>query len=181
MSDVLGFPVMAASALTQAIGFLYRRAEVVLDRRAARRRPGEAEPSQQIPAVVAGDPGGVLDFDPGNVTDERAQRLEELLEVLGLYAEQDSSADGQDERLRRAMGGLRNVLEEVYQRRITFVGEDRPSSGRRIVTKVGDVQGVSRALKARRVSSTASFDIEHTAEVVHPGGEMTSAEFDELN
>ncbi|MFJ2511621.1 hypothetical protein ACIPEL_08380 [Streptomyces griseoviridis] len=181
MSDVLGFPAMAASALTQAIGFLCRRAEVVLDRRAARRRPDEVEPSQQIPAVVAGDPGGVVDFDPRNVTDERVQRLEALLEELGQYAEQDSSVDGRDERLRRAMGGLRNVLEEVYQRRITFVGEDRPSSGRRIVTKVGDVHGVSRALKARRVSSTASFDVEHTAEVVHPGAEMTSVELDELN
>ncbi|MEU2992044.1 hypothetical protein ABZ772_17010 [Streptomyces griseoincarnatus] len=40
MSDALAFPALAASALTQAIGFLYRRAEVVLDRR-AEQGPGE--------------------------------------------------------------------------------------------------------------------------------------------
>ncbi|MFF0744947.1 hypothetical protein ACFYVL_31550 [Streptomyces sp. NPDC004111] len=181
MSDALGFPVLAASALTQAIGFLYRRAEAVLDRRAARRGAGEPHPPEEIPEVVAGEPGGERDFDPGNVTDDRVHQLETLLEVLALYEEQGLSLNGQDERLRRTLGRIRALLEEIYQRRITFVGEDRPASGRRIVARAGDVHGVSRALKARRAGSGATFDVEHTAEVIHPGGEMTSVEIDDLN
>ncbi|MEV7678081.1 hypothetical protein AB0O64_05900 [Streptomyces sp. NPDC088341] len=180
MNDVLGFPVLAASALTQAIGFLYRRAETVLDRRAASGSSLEPCPPEAVPEAVVGDPGRVLDFEPGNVTEERAERLESLMEVLGLYAEHEQLVDGQDERLRRTLGRLRALLEEVYGRRITFVGEERPASGMRIVNRAADVHGVSRALKARRVSSTANVEVEHTAEVVHPGAEMTSVEIEDL-
>ncbi|MGW2046299.1 hypothetical protein ACWCPF_14105 [Streptomyces sp. NPDC001858] len=180
MTDVLGFPVLAASALTQAIAFLYRRAETVLDRRAASRSSPEPRPPEEVPEVVVGDPGHALDFEPRNLTEERAERLESLMEVLGLYAQHEHLVDGQDERLRRSLGRLRALLEEVYGRRITFIGEDRPASGIRIVSRAADVHGVSRALKARRVSSTANVDVEHTAEVVHPGAEMTSVEIEDL-
>ncbi|MGW7313650.1 hypothetical protein [Streptomyces sp. NPDC054865] len=122
----------------------------------------------------------MLDFDPAKVTADQAERLEMLTEVLALYAGQGSSVDGQDERLRKALGRLRASLEEVYGRHISFEGEDRPTSGRRIVSRADDVHGVSRALKARRVSSGASFDVEHTAKTVHPGAEMTSVEVDDL-
>lgn len=182
MSDAsFGFPVLAASALTQAIGFLYRRAEAVLDRRAARGGSGESQLPEEVPDVVVGDPGRAGDFDPTTVTDEQAERLETLMEVLGLYAEHERPVDGRDARLRRALGRLRALLEEVYGRHITFAGEERPASGRRIVNRAGDVHGISRALKARRVSSGAGFDIEHTAEVVHPGAEMTSVEVEDLH
>ncbi|GGT71569.1 hypothetical protein GCM10010207_82120 [Streptomyces atratus] len=149
MSDALRFPVLAASALTQAIGFLLRRAEVVLDRRAGRAGPSEPQQAEQVPSAVAGDPGDALDFDPAKVTAEQAERLETLTEALGLYAERGSSIDGQDERLRKALGRLRSCLEEVYGRQITFVGEERPASGRRIVSRVEDVHGVARALSGR--------------------------------
>ncbi|MGA4898724.1 hypothetical protein ACPCAJ_12645 [Streptomyces griseoincarnatus] len=181
MSDALAFPALAASALTQAIGFLYRRAEVVLDRRAELREASEPLPPEGVPEVVVGDPGHVLDFDPAEVTDERVERLETLMEVLGLYSDNEHLVEGQDERLRRTLGRLRTLLEDVYGRRITFVGEEeRPVSGMRIVNRARDVHGVSRALKARRVSGDANPDILHTAEVVHPGGEMTSVEVDDL-
>ncbi|WP_344406079.1 hypothetical protein [Streptomyces longisporus] len=181
MSDALAFPALAASALTQAMGFLYRRAEVVLDCRAQRSEASEPLPPEEVPEVVVGDPGHALDFDPDEVTDERAERLETLMEVLGLYAENEHLVQEQEERLRRTLGRLRTLLEDVYGRRITFVGEEqRPTSGMRIVNRARDVHGVSRALKARRVSSDANPDILHTAEVVHPGGEMTSVEVDDL-
>ncbi|MFJ3615429.1 hypothetical protein [Streptomyces hydrogenans] len=121
------------------------------------------------------------DFDPATVTDEQVERLETLMEMLGLYTEHERPVDGQDERLRRTLGRLRALLEEVYGHRITFVGEERPASGRRIVSKAGDVHGISRALKARHVSSGAGFDVEHTAKVVHPGAEMTSVEVEDLH
>ncbi|MFF4765109.1 MULTISPECIES: hypothetical protein [unclassified Streptomyces] len=184
MSDALAFPALAASALPQAIGFLLHRAEVVLDRRARRRDAGAPLPPDEVenvPDVVVGDPGPALDFDPAEVTDERRQQLETLVGALGLYSENGHLPDGQDERLRRALGRLRALLEDVYGRHITFAGEvQRPASGMRIVNKARDVHGVSRALKARRVSSSANADILHTAEAVHPGGEMISVEIDEL-
>ncbi|GAA2133294.1 hypothetical protein GCM10009760_09300 [Kitasatospora kazusensis] len=180
MSDGLGFPMLATSALTQAIGFLYRRAEVVLDHRAARRTSAAPLPAEQLPDVVVGDPGDALGFDLTGVTDDLAERLESMVDVLGMYAENERLVDSQDERLRRVLGRTRALLEVVYGRRITFVGEDRPASGMRIVNKAGDVHGISRALKARRVSSQASVDVEHTAQVVHRGAEMTSVEIDDL-
>ncbi|MCX5111006.1 hypothetical protein OOK13_21150 [Streptomyces sp. NBC_00378] len=181
MSDALAFPALAASALTQAIGFLLHRAEVVLDRHTERRDTSEPLLPEEVPDVVVGDPGHALDFDPDEVTEERAERLETLVEALELYAENGHLVEGQDERLRRTLGRLRTLLEDVYGRRITFASEEeRPASGMRIVNRARDVHGVSRALKARRVSSGVNPDILHTAEVVHPGGEMTSVEVDEL-
>ena len=82
--------------------------------------------------------------------------------------------------MRRTPRRLRTLLEDVYGRRLTFVGEEqRPTSGMHIV-RARDLHSVARALKARRVSSDANPDILHTAEVVHPGGEMTSVEVDDL-
>lgn len=158
MSDALAFPALAASALTQAIGFLYRRVEVVLDRRAERRNANEPLPQEEVPSVVVGDPGHSLDFDPAEVTEERAERLETLLEVLGLYAENEHLAEGQHERLRRTLGRTRTLLEEVYGRRITFVGEEeRPASGLRIVKqgrgrpwRLAGVEGASRIQRSER-------------------------------
>lgn len=180
MTDAFGFPVLATSALTQAIGFLYRRAEVVLDRRAARRNADEERPPEVVPAVVVGDPGNPLDFELERLTPERAERLDSLVELLGLYAENEQLIDGQDERLRRNLGRLRAVLEDVYGRRITFVGEERPASGVRVVARAGDVHGKATGFRGGRVSRLANVEVEHDVEVVHPGGEATGAVIDDL-
>ncbi|MGW1606250.1 hypothetical protein [Streptomyces eurythermus] len=180
MSDAFGFPVLATSALTQAIGFLYRRAEVVLDRRAARGNADGERPPEVVPPVVVGDPGNPLDFEPERLTDERAERLDSLMELLGLYAENEHLIDGQDERVRRTLARLRAVLEDIYGRRITFVGEDRPTSGVRVAARAGHVHGKSTGFKGGRVSRLAGVEVEHDVTVVHPGGEATGAVIDDL-
>lgn len=172
MSDVFTFPVLAASALTQAFGFLYRRAEVLLDRR----RGSAAEP-ELVPAIVAGDPGP-QEAGADALTPQRLEQLEGLVEVLGVYGDHQHLVSPEDERLRRNLGRLRGLLEEIYGRRITFEGEDRPRSGTRIVQNLGDVHGTAHALKVQRIGRGAVVDVEQKAEVIHPGGSVTAAEID---
>lgn len=176
MSDVLTFPALAASALTQAFGFLYRRAEILLDRRAGRSSGRTPEP-EAVPAVVTGDPGPAQAADAA-VTPERLERLESLLEVLGVYDEHQGLVRPEDERLRRNLGRLRALLEEIYGRRITFEGEDRPRSGTRIVQDLGQVHGSAQALKAQRIGPGATVEVQQKADVVHRDANVTAAEID---
>ncbi|MFF2185095.1 hypothetical protein [Streptomyces sp. NPDC058155] len=178
MSELLSFPVLAASALTQAFGFLYDRAGVILDRRAGRRSEGHAEP-ESVPAALMGDPGG-LDFDDGALTRDRVESIESLLELLGVYHEHQELIVADDARLRRNLGRLRAVLEDVYGRQFTFEGETRPTRGVRIEQVTDDVHGRAQALKARRIAHDADVGVRQTTGVVHPGAEMIAAEIDEV-
>ncbi|MFD9374592.1 hypothetical protein ACFWBH_03465 [Streptomyces sp. NPDC059999] len=170
MSDVFTFPVLAASALTQAFGFLYRRAEILLDRR----RGNVSEP-ETVPAVVSGDPGPAA-VDGDALIPEHLEQLELLCEVLGVYADHQELVRPEDERLRRNLGQLRGLLEEIFGRRITFEGEDRPRSGTRIVQNLGHVHGTAHALKVQRIGRDAAVEVEQKAEVIHRGASVTAAE-----
>ncbi|GLF96982.1 hypothetical protein [Streptomyces yaizuensis] len=170
MSDVFTFPVLAASALTQAFGFLYRRAETLLDR-----RRGNASQPETVPAVVVGDPGSA-EADGDALTPERLEQLESLWEVLGVYGDHQDLVRPEDERLRRNLGQLRGLLEEIYGRRITFEGEDRARSGTRIVQNLGQVHGSAHALKVQTIGRDAAVEVEQKAEVLHRGASVTAAE-----
>lgn len=179
MSDAFSFPVMAASALTQAFGFLYGRAAVILDRRAGHRGDEDAREPDMVPLIVEGDPGPP-DVEDAALTPERIERIESLLELLGVYDEHRELIRGDDLRLSRNLGKLRAVLEEVSGRRISFEGEDRPASGVRIEQDLHDVHGTAHALKARRVGHGAGVGVRQNVKTVHPGAEITAAEIDEI-
>ncbi|MER7728901.1 MULTISPECIES: hypothetical protein [unclassified Streptomyces] len=180
MSDAFTFPVLAVSALTQAFGFLYGRAGAVLDRRATRREGTAAGELDAVPAVVVGIPGPPA-FDAAALTPERVQRIESLLEVLGVYDDHRDLIRADDERLRRSLGGLRAVLEEVEGQRLTFTGENRPASGVRIEQVLDDVHGRAAALKVRRVAASADVSVRQRAGTVHEGAEIVGAEIDEIS
>ncbi|MGW7304276.1 hypothetical protein ACWGI1_01705 [Streptomyces sp. NPDC054835] len=179
MSEAFAFPVLAASALTQAFGFLYARAGAVLDRRAARRDEARQGEPETVPAVVVGDPGP-LAFDVTALTSEREQRIRALLEVLGVYDEHRDLIKSDDARLLRALGSLRAVLEDVERQRLTFEGESRPESGVRIEQDLDVVHGTAAALKARRVGDAARVDVRQTAKAVHRGAEIIGADIEEI-
>ncbi|MEU0102831.1 hypothetical protein [Streptomyces sp. NPDC006267] len=179
MSDAFTFPVLAASALTQAFGFLYARAGAVLDRRSLRREEAGPGGLEAAPAVVVGEPGPPV-FDAVALTPERVQRIESLLGVLGVYHDHRELIRSDDDRLRHSLGGLRAALEEVEGQRLTFTGEDRPASGVRIEQVLDEVHGRAAALKVRRVADSADVSVRQRAGTVREGAEIIGAEIDEI-
>ncbi|WP_165985776.1 hypothetical protein [Streptomyces sp. YIM 98790] len=144
MSDPLSMVVVGA-ALPAAFGFLFQHLHRVIDRRAARRaeeaQAGGEEPEEPIPvpACVAGDPG-LTEPDPERV-ERNAAELERLSGALSVYERRPERLTSGDERLLRELGTLRDLLEEIYGRRITFRGEQRPASGAEVDQRLRDIQG----------------------------------------
>lgn len=177
MSDALALPSMAASALTQVLDFLIRRAEVMLNRRASA-RDGSADVCV-TPAVVAQAPGA-LDFDQASLTPEAVVRIRSAVELLGVYAEHPELIRGDDQRLQRHLAVLRSALEEAYGQPITLEGESRPRAGVRIRQDEDEVYGVVRGARVGQVGAGASLEITQVSKVVHEGAEVIGVDFDHL-
>lgn len=179
MSDALALPSLAASTLSQVLDFLLRRAEVMLDRRAAGGDGGDAVRAAATPAVVVQAPGAG-DFDPSALTQQLEDRIVSLVELLGVYAEHPELVSGGDERLMRNLAALRSALENAYGQPITLQGEDR-RGGMRIRQDEQEIHGRVRGVKARRVGVEGRVDVVQTSKTVHPGAEVIGAEIDELD
>ena len=76
---------------------------------------------------------------------------------------------------------LRNLLESVYQQRITFLGEDRPQSGTLVTARidVGRISGDAAALRAKELRS-GTVRVEAHADTVETDGKLTGAEIDRI-
>lgn len=177
MSDALALPSLTASALTQLLDFLLRRADVMLNRRADSNRADPAEDSH-VPEVVTQIPGS-FDFDPTALTQETTRHISSLVQLLGLYSEHPELIRGDDGRLLRSLAALRSALEGVYGQPITLQGEDR-RSGVRVRQDEDEVYGEVLGVKARRVGDGANADITQTSKIVHRGAKVIGAEFDEF-
>lgn len=177
MSDALALPSLTASALTQLLDFLLRRADVMLNRRADSNRADPAEDSH-VPEVVTQIPGS-FDFDPTALTQETTHHISSLVQLLGLYSEHPELIRGDDGRLLRSLAALRSALEGVYGRPIALQGENR-RGGVRVRQDEDEVYGQVRGIKARRVGDGADGEIIQTSKIVHRGAEVIGAEFDEF-
>jgi hypothetical protein len=96
MSDPLGFPVLAGSAITQAFGFLYGRLAVLLDRR----RTGQSEIENGDNEL--GDQGDSdVSWKPDDAAlEEYRPSLETLAAALEVYDKHPEIINGEDEHLR---------------------------------------------------------------------------------
>ena len=179
MSDALALPSMAASALTQVLDFLIRRAEVMLDRRASADGGDSSADLCVTPAVVARAPGA-LDFDRASLTPEAVLRIRSAVELLGVYAEHPELIRADDQRLQRHLAALRSALEEAYGQPITLEGESGPRAGVRIRQDEDEVYGVVRGARVGQVSAGARLEVTQVSKVVHEGAEVIGGEFDHL-
>jgi hypothetical protein len=126
---------IGAVALTEGIKFLYGQAGELLKSWRARKERAEAEsgsPSSwpvavEIPSVFSGDRFDTV-VQPKSV-EELSDQLIGLRRDLAEYAAETISVNLDDPALVGRVDALRTVLEAIYNKRLTFKGEDRPASG----------------------------------------------------
>jgi hypothetical protein len=164
MSDPISMGALGGVVLTEGIKFLYKQAGEILKgwrerRAAAGRKSAESAPAQ--PDIVESPLlEGRLSAD--KVDYQAVERLEiqlrEVRQELSGYADGIDPVDTADKSLLAKVDALRQMLEAVYQQRITFKGEHRPAGptveGRIDVEQVaGYVAGVrARAIAGGKVS-----------------------------
>ncbi|MFF8711799.1 hypothetical protein ACF07T_10190 [Streptomyces sp. NPDC015184] len=176
--------VLSSVVLTEGVRFLYEQAGELLQRRRDRDGADDAE------GVGAGDPVTLDVTGPGlfpatvepvRADTEVVQRfradLTAFWQVLAPYANGITDIDPEDRTLLETADAVRNILEAVYGRRLTFAGETRTErelavSGRvRAEEIAGDVAGVrARGVNSGRVEGSV------VAGTVARGGTVSGVE-----
>jgi hypothetical protein len=178
VSDPLGFPALAGSALTQAFGFLYGRLAVLLDRRSAARDSPAFTANFQSSSII--DKSAALRVNEDALLHWGVQ-LEALAETLGVYHDHPELVHGQDERLRRNLGRLREALEAIYGQRLVFEGEEPQAHGVRIDQRVDEIAGEVIGIDAGEIASEAQVDVVQTSGTVKEGAKLLGAKVRRLD
>jgi hypothetical protein len=161
MAELLTLAAVGTVVLTEGIKFLYGQAGEVLKR--WRERQGKATeaatPAPQteavhvtLPEIFEGQPSPpVMHFD---AVQEAEQPLHVLRQDLNDYVEGIEPIDPSNEDLLKRVDALRQLLEAVYQQRLTFKGEQRPASGPLVTGKIDvkQVTGYAAAVRAHEIT-----------------------------
>ena len=177
MLDPLTFSAIGAVAITEGIKFLYGQASEILKRWRERKDSAKDASTQlnntepvdvKLPSVFEGQLSAPhIHFD----TVERVEeQLRELRKDLSEYADGIESVDVKDANFLRRIDALRQLLEAVYQQRITFKGEQHPPSGPVVEGRIDveEVAGYTAAVRVRQIVS-GSVKADAKARRVEPG------------
>jgi hypothetical protein len=188
MLEPITLSALSAAALTEGIKFLYEQAGEVLKRWRERKdaahggtlQPSSAEPVEvRLPSVFAGQ------LSAPQIHFEAVERLETQLRGvrhdLSDYIEGIERVDMSNENLLRRIDALRQLLEAIYQQRLTFQGEHRPASGPVVKgsINVGTVAGYAVAVRAKDIKS-GEVIAEAESERVEPGGQLTALDVETI-
>jgi hypothetical protein len=156
--DPLTLSVLGGVALSEGVKFLYGQATELLKRRRERKAEQVDEPVE-VPALE-----GELE-QPLQADEAALERLEPDLRALRKelhdYVDGLEPIDAGDRRLLETADAVRQALEAVYGQRITFRGEQRPSSGPVVEGRVNvtTVAGYVAGVRARTASGVMRGDI----------------------
>jgi hypothetical protein len=166
MAEPITLAVVGAVVLTEGVKFLYNQCGEVLkrwrDRRDAAKKGDAANPEAKQPKPVEPITIAAPDIFTGRLTSpqihyDAVEKLEEpmrdLRKELSSYADGTDPIDTSDEELLKKTDALRCILEAVYQQRLTFKGEQRPSSGPVVEGSidVDNVKGYVAAVRAKTI------------------------------
>lgn len=181
MADPLTLTVLGAVALTEGIKFLYGQATELLKRRRERK---DAAKTIEVEAAAVPELEGELK-QPLVADVEALDRLEpdlrELRKALADYAEEIEPAEPGDQKLLETTDAVRQILEAVYGQRITFRGEQRPTSGPLVTAKINidTVAGYAAGVRAKTVSDGV-IAVDASAKEVSEGGQFIGVDIDRL-
>lgn len=188
MLDPLTLSAIGAVAITEGIKFLYGQAGEILKRWRERKETAKAASIQlnntepidvKLPPIFEGHLSApLIHFDAVERVEEQ---LRELRKDLSDYADGIEPVDVTDENMLRRIDALRQLLETVYQQRISFKGEQRPPSGPLVegCIDVEEVAGYAAAIRARQiVSGTVKADAK--AKRVEPGALIIGVDTDNI-
>jgi hypothetical protein len=191
MADPITLALVGTVALTEGIKFLYGQATEILKLWRARKEASKTGDASSEPKPVEVKlPEAVFEGQLSNpkVHFENIPPLENGLKglhnELSQYANDIEPINSQDEEVLKKVDALRQILEAVYQQRITFKGEKtRPTSGPTIEghIDVGRVEGVVRGVKIRGPIDVESITSKIKTGDVGPEGEVTGIDLDTTN
>jgi hypothetical protein len=159
MLDPITLSALGAVALTEGIKFLYSQAGEVLKRwREHRKAPSEAG-NKTVPVTTTPPPIFEGKLAPLEIHLDMLEPLEEHLLKLRMslanYADEFEPVDPSNQQLLEEIDALRQVMEAVYQQRLTFKGEQRAASGPVVegAIDVESVAGKAVGVEAKIISS----------------------------
>ena len=188
MVDPLTLSAIGAVAITEGIKFLYGQASELLKRWRGRKDAAKDASTQlnntepvdvTLPPVFEGHLSAPhIHFDAVERVEEQ---LRELRKDLSEYADGIELVDVKDANLLQRVDALRQLLEAVYQQRITFKGEQRPPSGPVVEGRIDveEVAGYAAAVRARQIVS-GTVRAEAKAKRVEPGAQFIGIDTDSI-
>jgi hypothetical protein len=99
-----------------------------------------------------------------DVVERLEPRLRAVRKELSSYADETYRTDPTDEKLVMRLDGLRQMLEAVYQQRITFRGEPRPPSGTTVEGEI-EVERLEGDAAAVRAGTIKGGEVKGTIKV----------------
>ena len=187
MSDPITLSVVGTAVLTEGVKFLYNQAAEVLKlwmkRREAKAAQMPAEETEEVPVKLP-------DAFEGDLTQPKVHfdavaelegQVRELRRDLGDLVDGLASLEGHQDLYLHKIDALRQCLEAVYQQRLTFKGEQRPSSGPVVKGKINikEVAGYVAAVRAKSIES-GQVRAEVTAERVKKEAAAVGLEVDTI-
>lgn len=175
----LSLASLGATALTEGIKFLYGQAGELLKRWRGESKAKSAEGTAGTLTVNVNLPAGLVGdaFSaeiPFKKVEEFSTLLTELRRSLYEYADDSAEVTAGDRHLIEVVEQLRSALETIYQRRLTFVGEDRPPSGSVVGLVDADIlAGDASGVSAEEISGSARVSGTVRAGRVETGGSAT--------
>jgi hypothetical protein len=103
----------------------------------------------EVPSVLAGRLGPLVPHE--GMVGAHLTELQQLAGILSVYERHPKCLDPHDTALRKHLGRLRDLLEEIYGQHITFQGEPREPSGVLVEQRMGSVSGEVTGARGQRV------------------------------
>lgn len=159
MPDPITLSAIGVVALTEGIKFLYSQAGEVLKSWREHRKAASEAGKKTIPITVTPPPIFEGKLVPLEIHLDTLEPLEDhLLKLrasLANYADELEPVDPSDQQLLEEIDALRQVMEAIYQQRLTFKGEQRAASGPVVegAIDVESVAGTAVGVEAKIISS----------------------------
>ncbi|MEV1318393.1 hypothetical protein AB0J14_20190 [Micromonospora arborensis] len=173
MDEALMLSTLTGAALTQGVTFIYRQLENLIRGKKDARTLVDAEAD----AILVGSLR-LAAVDP-QAYEQRQREIDLLYGILTSYLE-TAYVREDDAHLQYLLGSVRDVLEDVYKQRITFIGEGRPPSGVSIDQEAEEVRSAVTGLEVQRMASNVPVDVKQKFGMVRENAPVVGAKINEI-
>jgi hypothetical protein len=179
---------IGAVALTEGIKFLYGQAGELLKGWRERKQQAGSESGSanswpvtvEIPQVFSGNKfDAVVHLES---VEEVSNQLIGLRRDLSEYAAETIAVNLDDAALVERVDALRTVLEAIYNKRLTFKGEDRPASGSPAAVGIVEAKTIAGEAIGTSAGSLLKGNVTGTVRTdrVESGGKAVGAKIDTI-
>ena len=188
MPDPITLAAIGTLAVTEGVKFLYNQAGELLKywrekKKAAATPAGSAAPKPpevKLPEVFEGQLLSPKVHD--DVLDRVQQNISDIRKELSEYADGVQEIEPTNEALLAQVDALRQLIEAVYQQRITFKGEENRGPSGPVAEgtiDVGEVEGYAAAVRARNFTG-GRLKGDAYADKVKSGGTLVGVDLENV-